>query len=60
MKAGLAIDLSSLFSATRAVLNVLFLALPDEDNISAGMIQAVSLAKGVLTHSADIAPLSNA
>lgn len=43
MKAGLAIGLNALFTSSEDDLNILFVAVPDEENISSGAIMATDL-----------------
>ncbi|MDR1885973.1 MAG: M20/M25/M40 family metallo-hydrolase [Synergistaceae bacterium] len=43
MKAGLAINMHTLFSCEPANLNILFVAVPDEENMSSGALQSVYL-----------------
>ena len=43
MKAGLAIGLNALFTSSEDDLNILFVAVPDEENISSGAIMAIDL-----------------
>ncbi len=43
MKAGLAINLHTLFTQGNDAVNLLFIAVPDEENLSAGALAAVSL-----------------
>jgi arginine utilization protein RocB len=43
MKAGLAINMHTLFSYEPANLNILFIAVPDEENMSSGALQSVYL-----------------
>lgn len=43
MKAGLAINMYVLFTNTNANVNILFIAVPDEENISSGALMCVSL-----------------
>lgn len=43
MKAGLAIGLNALFTSSEEDINILFVAVPDEENISSGAIMAIDL-----------------
>lgn len=43
MKAGLAIGLNTLFTTSEEDINILFVAVPDEENISSGAIMATEL-----------------
>ncbi len=43
MKAGLAINLDALFTLEGTDVNLLFLAVPDEENMSSGALQSVAL-----------------
>jgi arginine utilization protein RocB len=47
MKAGLAINLHTLLSREEGEANILFLAVPDEESMSSGAIQAVHLLGGL-------------
>ena len=43
MKAGLAINLHTLFTSRNEEVNIVFVAVPDEENLSSGALQAVGL-----------------
>ena len=43
MKAGLAINLHTLFTCRQADVNILFTAVPDEENLSSGALQSLDL-----------------
>lgn len=45
MKAGLAINIYSLFNTNPQNFNILFVAVPDEENMSSGAIQSIGLYK---------------
>ena len=50
MKAGLAINMHALFTNTNENVNILFIAVPDEENISSGALMAVSLYHDLQQH----------
>lgn len=47
MKAGVAINLHTLFTNGNEAVNILFVAVPDEENLSFGALQAVGLFEGL-------------